>query len=385
MVDSDLPIGFDGLVRSLTIEVRSDGPLGARRDRRVWPALASPIPIRLPMTFSLTPEDQDNAQTVWVEVNACPGDGECGEGRAVAALVTQRAIVTYLPHVLADLRLFLAASCRGVMCSAVQTCAPDTGRCRAAELRVAGVQTRDAATDLASRPDAARDAGIDGVSLLEDGGCPNELTPCEGWCVSLSSVEHCGACGVRCPSDTANASPACVMGACRFRCAPSHQDCDGVAENGCESERASDPAHCGRCRNACTADGGEARCMGGACTTLTCPPGFADCNQRASDGCEVDLSRNAGHCGVCEFACSGRLRDAMDFACVQGMCRTIRCRAGYADCDRVPANGCETDLSTAANCGSCGTRCRSGRSCLSGRCECRVGDVACMHEDVDGG
>lgn len=34
-----------------------------------------------------------------------------------------------------------------------------------------------------------------------------------------------------------------------------------------------------------------------------CPTGFADCNGKASDGCEVDVVNNGDHCGACGHSC----------------------------------------------------------------------------------
>jgi hypothetical protein len=46
------------------------------------------------------------------------------------------------------------------------------------------------------------------------------------------------------------------------------------------------------------------------------------------------------------------------------------CAAGWADCNTTApdANGCETNLSTTANCGACGRACPAGSVCSSGSC-----------------
>ncbi len=47
-------------------------------------------------------------------------------------------------------------------------------------------------------------------------------------------------------------------------------------------------------------------------------------------------------------------------ACAMGECR-LTCNAGFADCDRAAANGCEVNLnSSAGNCGACGNACAAG-------------------------
>ena len=40
----------------------------------------------------------------------------------------------------------------------------------------------------------------------------------------------------------------------------------------------------------------------------SCGTGFADCDDDARNGCEVDLKSNPLHCGVCQNACSAEIR-----------------------------------------------------------------------------
>lgn len=78
----------------------------------------------------------------------------------------------------------------------------------------------------------------------------------------------------------------------------------------------------------------------------------------------VDYRRDPDNCGACGARC---LRPGSPFTgttgattgCENGMCANVVCVAGRANCDEDGANGCETDLQTPANCGSCGRRCRS--------------------------
>jgi hypothetical protein len=44
-----------------------------------------------------------------------------------------------------------------------------------------------------------------------------------------------------------------------------------------------------------------------------CPPGFDDCNGLPGDGCEINLTNDAAHCGWCDHDCLGT-------ACVASMC-----------------------------------------------------------------
>ena len=116
------------------------------------------------------------------------------------------------------------------------------------------------------------------------------------------------------------------------------------------TDLAADRANCGQCGNACRA---ADVCSGGRCV-LGCPPGSSDCG-----GTCINLSGNPLNCGTCGNACSANQ------ACGGGQCL---CTAGFASCDGVGANGCETDLRNNANhCGACGNACPSG-FCSSGVC-----------------
>jgi len=86
-----------------------------------------------------------------------------------------------------------------------------------------------------------------------------------------------------------------------------------------------------------------------------CPPGFADCDRSAANGCETDLRASITSCGACGTICQPAANATP--ACVAGACRTT-CSAGFADCNDQP--GCETDVTTVLNCGGCGASCPVG-------------------------
>ncbi|GEM_PF-4512282 len=51
------------------------------------------------------------------------------------------------------------------------------------------------------------------------------------------------------------------------------------------------------------------------------------------------------------------------------MCTVVGCAAGFADCDAMAANGCETaTAANAGNCGACGRVCAAGQLCAGGTC-----------------
>jgi hypothetical protein len=117
--------------------------------------------------------------------------------------------------------------------------------------------------------------------------------------------------------------------------------------------------------DACALPHATATCGGGACAIATCDEGFADCDADPADGCESDLSSVAS-CGACGVACPVPPNTAP--ACVAGVC-VVECSAGFADCNRKRSDGCEVDLDDDDdNCGACRRRCRVGH-CVEGTCK----------------
>ncbi|MFT3769699.1 MAG: putative metal-binding motif-containing protein [Minicystis sp.] len=116
------------------------------------------------------------------------------------------------------------------------------------------------------------------------------------------------------------------------------------------------------------------------CYTITCNPGFADCNNNGLDGCETNLGTSAANCGACGAACN--VPNAAP-ACVNSACQIGSCNIGFADCDNSPANGCETLLTTNTDCGGCGVACalpNASASCTTGTCTltaCNAGFYDC--------
>ena len=202
-----------------------------------------------------------------------------------------------------------------------------------------------------------------------------------------SSADHCGACGR--PCRPANATGACRMGACAVTaCAPGFADCDNDAANGCEVNLQSDTAHCGACRNACAVTGGTPVCNAGRCGLGMCATGRGDCDGNTANGCETDLLTATPHCGACGNACA--LPNAAP-ACAAGRCAVASCGAGFADCDGNPANGCEVNTQAdPRNCGACGGACAPANAvgaCNAGRCvvaACNTGFADCDGNPANG-
>jgi len=176
---------------------------------------------------------------------------------------------------------------------------------------------------------------------------------------SLSTVSACGACGLACTN--AHGTTTCVAGTCTPVCAPGYADCDGDPKNGCEANTNTDPAHCGSCTSACP--GSNLVCSGGTCQVSTCPAGSAECDGDLAVTCETNTTTSVGNCGFCGNVCTtpnGTPR------CTTSACQVQSCTTNYANCDNAAANGCEVNLRTNLNnCGACGTACTNAHGATS--------------------
>jgi hypothetical protein len=104
--------------------------------------------------------------------------------------------------------------------------------------------------------------------------------------------------------------------------------------------------NCGTCGNTCTP---PSNCIDGTCT-LVCPSGTTPC-----EGTCATLTTDADNCGACGNACPAAPPNATRY-CDKGTC-SFRCTGTYEDCDGNAANGCEADLFSEFNCGTCGHEC----------------------------
>ena len=119
--------------------------------------------------------------------------------------------------------------------------------------------------------------------------------------------------------------------------------------------------------------------IGDACE-LSCPEGFADCNDDPDDGCEIDLLNDCDNCGACGNDCS-------EYACSDGSCYSSctsdsECAPGYY-CDG--AGSCVAPQENGALC-TISDECLSG-NCIDGVCcdsSCSGGDEACNLPGFEG-
>jgi hypothetical protein len=92
--------------------------------------------------------------------------------------------------------------------------------------------------------------------------------------------------------------------------------------------------------------GGEVKEAGtGSDVFVPCgTPGYADCDGIYENGCETPTDNDPNNCGQCFKICTADAGDTP--SCANGMCGTGTCPGGTADCDENPANLCETDIAT---------------------------------------
>lgn len=87
------------------------------------------------------------------------------------------------------------------------------------------------------------------------------------------------------------------------------------------------------------------------------PPDGGQCGtgQMLCDNACVSITDPLYGCG--DPACTPCSLDHASSACQGRTCVVAACDAGFADCDKDPANGCEGDLSKATSCGACNAVC----------------------------
>ncbi|MBN9164037.1 MAG: hypothetical protein BGO98_04355 [Myxococcales bacterium 68-20] len=223
--------------------------------------------------------------------------------------------------------------------------------------------------------------------------CPTSRFPCD---VDLKTDrQNCGACGHACPSRGGRENYECVDGACVLQCSASPQtfDCDGLADNGCETDPGSND-HCGACGDKCpdpakpcasTTNEGDYQCG--------CPPGRQYCPGNFPS-C-LDPTNDDRNCGACNNFCDRNGGDGGPppsnayYGCVSNRCGQLKCNPNYGNCDGNASNGCETLLVTTQNCGACGKTCADGQECAINpkgqpECMCPAGKIYCAQSCFGG-
>ena len=100
-------------------------------------------------------------------------------------------------------------------------------------------------------------------------------------------------------------------------------------------------------------------CTNGVCGIGACADGFTDCDGINVDGCETDFSDPA----TCGTTCDNTVVCTVangTASCTNGTCGIASCTPPYQDCDNQYSNGCETNLDDLA---TCGTTCANKVAC----------------------
>ena len=226
----------------------------------------------------------------------------------------------------------------------------------------------------------------DGCTTCADGYCDTDANKIGCETAIGSNVNHCSACNSACPAKD-NATASCSNKKCVYACNAGYLNC-GTAESPNCVATANSSAHCGSCNNNCDsslANASAASCASGICG-ITCKAGYADCNGKASDGCETSIQGNADNCGGCGIKCSNFVpANAMFDKCsISGEC-TYQCVDGYTNCgggttaSTIHCVDTKTDSTCCGankkNCAMDGQVCDNG-TCVSSTCL----NTECLYE-----
>jgi Regulator of Chromosome Condensation (RCC1) repeat protein len=141
------------------------------------------------------------------------------------------------------------------------------------------------------------------------------------------------------------------------------------------TDTSSDPRNCGACNHDCTAlmhigtvDG--VTCAAGRCVVppTSCASGYAHCTANADDGCETDVG-TAAHCGSCAKQCSTNVP-----FCAAGQCVTSCPAATPTPCGSACVN-LDTDP---AHCGDCTKACPQPATGGNATCSNKTCGFSCL-------
>jgi hypothetical protein len=175
-------------------------------------------------------------------------------------------------------------------------------------------------------------------------------TPGEQTCVDETRQTICDARGSARLERPCGTGETCRDGRCQPQvCAPGTSTC---AATGIE-RRVCNASGSGTDVVPCPAGQG---CSNGICTAMLCTPGARSCRTATV----VEVCNDAGT-GTGGFSCPSPA--SASGLCSSGSC-VFRCNAGFEDCDREAANGCEAMLTSV----TCGRACAAGQVCREGAC-----------------
>ncbi len=223
------------------------------------------------------------------------------------------------------------------------------------------------------RPEHATGTCVEGTCEAE---CDDGFADCNGDAADgceadLTSPETCGSCTTHCSDN--GGTPVCNdSGECETRCDPGRGDCINGALDGCETNTNASVIHCGMCGHICPTAVGTPACFDGVCGVSTCTDPRAECDGDDDTTCETDVTDDPSNCGACGTECFYPRAVGI---CVNRDCMFDECEPGWDDCDDDLTNGCETPLGTLRDCASCGSSCVSQHG--TNACTGSPGDFAC--------
>lgn len=150
-------------------------------------------------------------------------------------------------------------------------------------------------------------------------------------------------------------------------------DCEASVGSGCLTDLSSDANRCGGCTKVCpkgTPYSSYTTCSSGICGISNCSTNTADCDLIPANQCESMLTTDPFHCGNCSTNCSslGKVAGHFDNALCSNSTCAYNCSSGFGDCDKKGVNGCEANLTASDTCGSCDKNCSSLSNVLTADC-----------------
>jgi len=282
------------------------------------------------------------------------------------------------------------ASCASGVCS-IANCASPLADCNGLITDNCEVNTNTSMAHCGSCNNACSPSATNGTRTCNSGQCVLSCAAGFGDCdgnaqngceTALNSLSNCAACGTTCSFP--NAAASCATGSCQLgACNTGFDNCTSAA--GCETPLNS-LANCNGCGDACNLANATEACVSGSCNLTQCANGFGNCNNMASDGCELALN-TLTNCNGCGVACN--LANATE-SCATQTCRVTQCSNGFDNCDGLDANGCEAAINTPANCGGCGMVCdfaNATETCPASTCTfgaCNSGFASCDNNQGNG-
>lgn len=299
-------------------------------------------------------------------VSKCPlGKGDCNNNPADGCednLTSDPKNCSFCGHDCSNTVLHATAVCNNSKCD-YSTCDPGWADCDGD--RSNGCE-QDITTDPTNCGKCGNTcASTNGAAGCVSGKCTISCKPgladCDpakpGCDTDITTTANCGACGNVCSNN--NAKAACTNGKCVLTCNGTWKDCNHDASDGCEVDTSSNADNCGACGTVCNLANATQKCDKGSCVIGACNSGYKDCNGKVSDGCEVNLNTDVNHCGDCPVDCTTAVQNATP-VCSSGSCSySGNCNGGFGDCDGKKSNGCEASLTQLPNCGTCGNDCSS--------------------------